>query len=200
MAAKPIGAALLGDLGALLDAAAVEDHNGDDGAAVLRPPPARRPVTAALLFEGAVAQEGDEAFALERHVYVFELGKAEVATLGDATGGVGVDMAANGHGRSAVWSKREGIEIPRETCEALGRAVIPALLAGREIADKHVQGLDGGNAMALAHDPRAGGAGEHIGEYVAHIGGNHIERATRVPLGRRLEVDRLQRPARRIDS
>src|SRR5690606_15649951 len=52
---EPGGAALLHDLGPLLDAAAVEDHDRDGEAAILRAPPARRPVAAALLLERAVA-------------------------------------------------------------------------------------------------------------------------------------------------
>lgn len=36
-----------------------------------------------------------------------------------------------------------------------------------KVANEHIDGLDGGNAMALTHEPRLGAACQRIGEQVA---------------------------------
>src|SRR5690554_1930133 len=51
---QPLGAAFLHYLGALLDAPTVENHHRNRHPAVLGTPPARRPVRATLLLEGAI--------------------------------------------------------------------------------------------------------------------------------------------------
>ncbi len=83
MPGEPARAAVLRDLGALFDATSVQDHDGRDEPAVRCPPPARRPVASALLLEGSVAQDRDEALALQRHVDVLRLGEAEIPALGE---------------------------------------------------------------------------------------------------------------------
>src|SRR3546814_17363737 len=56
MIGEPFGAALLGDLRALLDPPAIEDHHGNGKAAIFREPPARRPLGAALFHASPVSQ------------------------------------------------------------------------------------------------------------------------------------------------
>ncbi len=63
MISEPIGAPLLRNLRPLLDASAVKDHDRHDETAILSSPPARRPVRAALLLEGAIAHESDQALS-----------------------------------------------------------------------------------------------------------------------------------------
>ena len=185
---QPLRTPFLHDLGTLLDAAAVEDHHRYSEAAVLRAPPTRRPVRATLLLEGAVTEEGDQRFARQRHVDVLQFGKAEVAAFGHGTGGVGAGMAAQRHGRAALRIEGIGIEIGTQARQALLAAVVAAPLRGRDIAGQRIDGFDGSDAMALAHDPAARAAGERIGQQVADEGLHHVQRAAGVAFGRGLEV------------
>ncbi|HVL08594.1 MAG TPA: hypothetical protein VM512_05495, partial [Burkholderiaceae bacterium] len=63
MRIQPAFATLLGDLGTLLDTAAIEDHDRGDESAVFRPPPSRCPIAASLLLERTVAEKRDKPFA-----------------------------------------------------------------------------------------------------------------------------------------
>tara|TARA_R110000823_G_scaffold28365_2_gene82613 strand:+ start:308 stop:607 length:300 start_codon:yes stop_codon:yes gene_type:complete len=98
MASEPFDAALLEQGGALLDAPAIGNHHRCHQAAVFCPPPAWRPVAAALFLEGTVAEKGHQPFAGQGHVHVFQLGKAEIASLVETAGGVDIDVAAQGGG------------------------------------------------------------------------------------------------------
>src|SRR5690606_27494470 len=131
----------------------------DRGAAVFGAPPARGPVLAALLLERAVAEEGDQALARERHVHVLQPGEAEVAAFADRAGRVRPGMAAQRHGGPAVGVDRVAVEIGDQPRQAFGAAVVAAALARRDVAGQRVHRLDRGHAVALAHDPAAGLAG-----------------------------------------
>ena len=185
---QPLRTAFLHDLSTLLDAAAIENHHRHGEAAVLRAPPAWCPVRAALFLEGTVAEKGNQRFARQRHVDVLQFGKAEVAAFGHGTGGVGAGMAAQRHGRAALRIDGIGIEIGTQARQALLAAVVAAPLRGRDIAGQHIDGFDGGDTMALAHDPAACAAGERVGQQVADEGLHHIQRAAGVAFGRGLEV------------
>jgi hypothetical protein len=74
-----------GNLGPLLDGPPIEDHDRHDETAILRAPPARRPITAALLLECSVAEKRDQA-----------LGEAQIAALDHTASRVSRDIAAIG--------------------------------------------------------------------------------------------------------
>ena len=133
---EPVRTALLRNLGTFLYAPAVEDHDWNWEARIFSAPPPGRPVRAALLFEGPVAQEGDEAFAGQRRMDVLNFGEAEIATLRDGTGGVRTGMTAERDCRSAVGV--DGIGAP---------------LRRRNIPRQRVDRLDRGDRMALSHHP-----------------------------------------------
>jgi hypothetical protein len=70
----------------------------------------------------------------------------------------------------------------------------------RDVPGQGVDGLDGGDAMALSHQPAARLAAQRIGKQVAHEGGHHIERSAGMPLGMGLEVLGGQRRAVQVDA
>ena len=98
MASEPFDAALLEQGGTLVNAAAIGNHDGHYQTSVLATPPARCPIAAALFLEGTVAEKGHQPFAGQGHVHVFQLGKAEIASLVETAGGVDIDVAAQGGG------------------------------------------------------------------------------------------------------
>src|SRR3546814_15537498 len=98
-------------MAALFDAAPVEDDDRADQSAVHGAPPAWRPVAATLFLERTVAEEGDQAFILERRIHVLQLGNAALAPFHHAPGGVPIDVGAEGRrGRSGriEWVGMEG--------------------------------------------------------------------------------------------
>ena len=121
---EPAFAALLGDLATLLDAPTVEDDDRADKSTVFGAPPAWRPVAAALLLEGAIAEERDQALAHEWRMNVLQLGEAEVAAFQHATGGVRVDVRAERRGWSAVGIEGVGVEVADEAAQAGIGAVV----------------------------------------------------------------------------
>jgi hypothetical protein len=91
---EPVRAARLTHRRALIDAAAVGDHDRCDQSTILCAPPARRPVRTALFLEGAIAEKSHQALARQRHVYILQTGEAEVTALHDAAGRMCIDVAA----------------------------------------------------------------------------------------------------------
>jgi hypothetical protein len=197
---QPLRTAFLHDLSTLLDAAAIENHHRHGEAAVLRAPPAWCPVRAALFLEGTVAEKGNQRFARQRHVDVLQFGKAEVAAFGHGAGGVGAGMAAQRHSREALRIDGIGIEISAQARQAFLTAVVTAPLRGRDVAGERIDGFDGGDAVALAHDPAARAAGERVGEQVADEGLHHVQRATGVAFWRQLEVLLSQQRAGQVNA
>ena len=153
MRAEPIGAALLRDLGSLLDTTSVEDHDWDNEAAIFCAPPARGPIAAALLFKRPVTEKRDDALALERHVHVFEFSEAEIAAFGNSSCRMRIDMAADRSSRAAIGADRIGIEVRGQARETLLGSRVTALLRRRHVADEDVDRLDRSDAVALTHDP-----------------------------------------------
>ncbi len=96
MAHQPADPTLLGHRRTLVDAPAVLDHDRDDEARVLGPPPARGPVPAPLLLEGAVGQEHHQALSRQWHVHPLQLREPQIAALGQSPGRVSVHVAAEG--------------------------------------------------------------------------------------------------------
>src|SRR5690606_39615942 len=80
MLQEPVGTAFLDNIGALVNAAPIHNHDRHDIAAVRGAPPSRGPVTASLLLKRAVAQKYGKALARQRHVDILNLGKTEVTT------------------------------------------------------------------------------------------------------------------------
>ena len=118
VAIEPVVAALLLDLAALFDAAAVEHHDRRHQARVVRAPPARRPVAAALLLECAVAQERDQSLARQRRVHIVQLRKTQVAAFLRAACGVGIDVRAQRRGRPTFGGQLIRVEVTDEPREA----------------------------------------------------------------------------------
>ena len=189
---QPPLAALLGDLAALFDAAPVEDDDRADQSAVLGAPPAWRPVAATLFLERTVAEEGDQAFILERRMHVLQLGKAEIAAFHHAPGGVRIDVGAEGRRRRSVRIEGVGIEVAYEPAQPFAGAVVTFGVPVGHVANQHVQRVDGGHAVPLAHHPRAGDAIQGIHQQVAGVGGHHVEGPAGVAFRRGLEIIDLQ--------
>ena len=194
MLGEPRGAALLRHGGPLVDAAPVLDHVGRDQPTILRAPPAGRPVAPPLLLEGAVGQERHQALARQRHVHVLQLGESEIASLGEAARGVGVDVAAEGRVLPAVLREEVGVVVAHVARQAFVAHRVSRGVSGGHVADEQVHRVDGGHAVPLTHEPGPGGAGERVGREVGRVGRHHVERASGVSLGSRLEVARLQSP------
>ena len=97
--------------GTLLDPAAIGNHDRQHRAAVLGPPPAWHPVAAPLLFGGAVREERHQRLTGQGHVCILQFGKAEIAALQDAAGGVGIHVAAQGRIHGAVGPLPVTVEI-----------------------------------------------------------------------------------------
>ena len=70
-------------------------------ACILATPPACSPVTAALLFKGPITEEGHQLLSRQRHVYILQFGKTQIAALDDATGRIDIDMAAQRRERNS---------------------------------------------------------------------------------------------------
>src|SRR5690606_35829741 len=87
---KPFQALAGTQLGSLFDAPAIGNHHRQDKAAVLGTPPSGYPVTAALLFSGAIGEKGYQGFTGQRHMGVLQFRKPEIAAFDNASGGVGV--------------------------------------------------------------------------------------------------------------
>ena len=118
MIGEPGDAPILFHRAALLDAAAVEDHDRHRQPRVLRPPPARSPVRTPLLLERTVAQESDERFARHRHVHVLKLGETEISAFDETSGRVRIDMTAERRARFAVGVDRVRVKIGAQAGKA----------------------------------------------------------------------------------
>ncbi len=193
--------ALVGtQLGALLDAPAIGDHHRQRRPAVLGPPPARDPVAAALFLGGAIGEERHQGLAGQWHVRVLQFGEAQVAAFGDTAGRMRVDMAAERRGRRAVGRLGVAIEVLQQAVQPFLAAGIGALLLRMQVAGKHVERIDGGHAVALAHQPAAGPAGQGVQCQVAGVGRDHVQGAAGMPLGLPLEIVGLQWLAIQADA
>ena len=190
---QPGFAALLVDLRALIDAAAIEDHDRRHQSRILGMPPTRRPVSAALFLERAVAEKGHQAFAGQGRVHIVQFGEAEIAAFLHAAGGVRIHVRTQRGFRLAIRAYRERVEI---RCEA-GQTFIVKPVARRvrvgQVADDHIERVDGRHAMALAHHPAARAAVQRVHGKVGGVGRHHVERAARVSLRIGFEVCRQQR-------
>ncbi|MNQ47811.1 hypothetical protein D3C85_616680 [compost metagenome] len=175
-------------LGALLDAPAVGDHHRQRHPAILGAPPARHPVAAALLLGRAVGEEGHQGLAGQRLVGILQLGKAEIAALGDAAGGMRVDVAAQGHAGQAVGRLGIAVEVIDQAVQAFGVPPVARRLLRVQVAGQHVERLDGRHAVPLAHGPGAGLPGQGIQRQVAGIGRHHVQGAAGVAFGAGLEI------------
>src|SRR3546814_19827597 len=109
---------------ALVDAAPVEDDDRADQSSVLCAPPAWRTVAATLFLERTVAEEGDQAFSLERRMHVLQLGNAEIAAFHHAPGGVRLDVGAEGRRRRSVRIDGVGIEGAYEQAQRVLRGCV----------------------------------------------------------------------------
>ena len=114
MLRQPAGPSILSDFRALLDPPTIQDHDRNDEAAVLGPPPTVRPVAAALLLEGPVAQERDQALAGKRHVHVLDLGETKIAALRQRAARVGCQVTAERSKRPARRVELIAVEIRAE--------------------------------------------------------------------------------------
>ena len=66
---------------------------------------------------------------------VLQFGEAQVATLGDAAGGMGIDVAAQGRGRAAVGTLGIAVEVLQQAVHprlalAVGRLLFRVQIAG----------------------------------------------------------------------
>lgn len=199
MLVEPFSAPLLLHGAALFDAATVEDHERCHEAAVFCPPPARRPVTATLLLESAVAEEHHQPLAGQGHVHVLQFGKAEIAALGQTACRIRADVAAQRRGGTPLCVDRVAIEIPGKAREAAFAAVVSLGVARRHVAHQKVAGIDARDAMALAHQPATRQPTERVRGQVADIGRHDVQRPTGMPLRRLLEILGSHLPAIGID-
>ena len=192
MFAEPVHAARLGHGGALVDAAAIGDHDRHHQPGVLAPPPARRPVAAALLLEGAVTEKAHQLLARQRHVHILQAGEAQIAAFADAAGGMDIDMAAQRRGRTSVRPDLVTVEVLAQTAEPLVAQGIALVLFRLQIAGQHVHGIDRRHAVSLPHHPGPGLARQRIGKQVADIGRHDVQGTAGMPLGHRFEIGRRQ--------
>ncbi len=199
MLAQPVDTANLRHGRALVDTPAVGDHDRHHQPAVFTAPPARRPVAAALLLEGAVAEEGHQFLPRQRHVYVLQAGKAEVAAFADAAAGVRIDVAAKRYRRAAFGINGVAVEVLAKLAEP-GIAERVALGLRRVgVAQQHVDRINRRHAVPLAHQPAAGSAGQGVGQQVTNVGRHHIQCAAGVAFGLGFEVALRERAAVQID-
>ena len=91
---EPGHAAFLGHRRALIDPPPIVDHDRHDEPGIFGPPPAGRPVAAALLFECAVRKECNQSLTGERHMDIFQFGEAQIPAFKKPTGSVRVDVTA----------------------------------------------------------------------------------------------------------
>jgi len=179
----------------LLDTPTVGDHHRQRHSTILGPPPARNPVAAALLFRGAIGEEGHQRLARQGHVRVLQFGETEIAALGDTACGMRIDVTAQRRQRAAVGGLAIAVEILQQAIHALFAFTVGLRLFGVQVAGQQVERIDRRHAMALPHQPGAGPAGQGIQRQVAGIGRHHVQRTAGMPFGAALEVLGAQRRA-----
>ncbi len=128
-------------------------------------------------------------------MHVLQLGKSEIAAFHHPPCGVRIDVGAQGRRRRPVRIQGVGIEIAYEPAQPFVGPVIALGVPVGHVANQHVQRVDGGHAVPLAHHPRAGDAIQCVHQQVAGIGGHHVEGPAGVTFGRGLEIIDLQRRA-----
>ncbi len=138
MLGKPGGAALLRHRRALIDAAAVLDHDRRHEPGIFRAPPARCPIAAALLFECAVREKGDEALTRQRHVDVLQFGEPQIPTFRQASGCMDVHVASQRRILAPLLAQPVRIKIPYITGQPFVRDAVPRGMGGRHVADEEI--------------------------------------------------------------
>ena len=178
-------------LGALLDTPAIGNHHRQGHATVLGAPPARHPVTAALLFGRTIGKKRHQGLARQRQVGILQLGKTEVTTLGNSARGMRIDVTAQRRRRTAITGLGIAVEITQQAIHPRLAIGIARNLFGVLIGGQQVQRLDRRHAVTLAHQPATGLPAECIQAQVTGIGRHHVQRPAGVPLGLGLEILRL---------
>ena len=197
---QPGSATFLHDLGALLDAPSVENHDRDGEAAVLGAPPARRPVRATLFLESAITEECHQAFSRQRRVHILQPGEPQIAAFGDRAGRVRPGMATQRYRGPTLLIDGIGVEVRDQTRQARLAAVVASTLGGGYIACQCVHRFDRGHAVPLPHEPAACRPGQRVGQQITHEGWHHVERAAGVAFGRLFEIIGAQWAAASVDA
>ena len=197
---QPGSATFLHDLGALLDAPSVENHDRDGEAAVLGAPPARRPVRATLFLESAITEECHQAFSRQRRVHILQPGEPQIAAFGDRAGRVRPGMATQRYRGPTLLIDGIGVEVRDQERQARLAAVVASTLGGGYIAGQCVHRLDRGHAVPLPHEPAACRPGQRVGQQITHEGWHHVERAAGVAFGRLFEIIGAQWAAASVDA
>lgn len=113
--------------------------------------------------------------------------------------GIGVHVAAEGRGGSAVRELRIAVEITHQRVEPAWLSVALGLFRV-QIADQHIERIDRRHAMTLAHHPAASLAGQAVQCQIGCVTRHHVQRATGVAFRRALEILRRHRAAIKMNT